>query len=321
MRWRACVLAAGAAAALAGWHAETRAAAPAGHPRCFGAASRDPGRPCRNRALDLSVVPTPKEAEAHPSGTPCRDTGTLVGKRVCEFGARADRATATVALVGDSHAGMWRAALDTVVRTHGWRGIHLGHASCPLSKALRDLTEPNRSHCARWKRAVFRWFGRHPEVSTVFVSELSAGSGFVPRRGQSRFGAAVEGYKAAWHALPRSVRRIVVIRDTPKAKPWTLGCVERAMARRQPAGTACAVPRSSALDSDPAVAAVTRMRSPRVRSVDLTRFFCDSQRCFPVIGGALVYKDNTHVVGIFAETLGPYLLRDVDRLLAHWTRR
>jgi hypothetical protein len=57
------------------------------------------------------------------------------------------------------------------------------------------------------------------------------------------------------------------------------------------------------------------MGSRRVRLVDLTRFFCDARRCFPVIGGVLVNKDVTHVTAVFGATLGPYLLRQVDALL------
>jgi hypothetical protein len=47
----------------------------------------------------------------------------------------------------------------------------------------------------------------------------------------------------------------------------------------------------------------------RVRLIDLTRLFCDRARCFPVIGGAYVYRDFNHLNRVFAATLGPYLLR------------
>ncbi len=43
--------------------------------------------------------------------------------------------------------------------------------------------------------------------------------------------------------------------------------------------------------------------------LDLTRDFCDSRLCFPVIGGALVSKDATHLTSVCGRTLGPYLLR------------
>ena len=39
----------------------------------------------------------------------------------------------------------------------------------------------------------------------------------------------------------------------------------------------------------------------------MTRFICDRRWCYPVIGGALVYKDDNHLTEVFARTLGPYL--------------
>jgi peptidoglycan/LPS O-acetylase OafA/YrhL len=291
-----------------------RRAAVARAPRCFGAAARDPRHPCRNPRLRLEVRPTPRGAK-RPFGH-CKILFRLAEKQVCGFGVAPARATKVVALIGDSHAGQWKPALDAVARRHRWQGIQIGHASCPLSKAVRNLVEPNRSHCLRWRRAVFAWFARHPEVSTVFVAQLTGGSGVVPTRGRSEFATALAGYAAAWRSLPSSVEHIVVIRDTPKVHGNTDTCVERAMARHAVAGLACAVPRKTALDADPAFSAARRMRSGRVRAVDLTRFFCDRRRCYPVIGGALVFKDPTHLTGVFATTLAPYLLRAIDGALS-----
>lgn len=291
-----------------------RAEGEAAQERCFGAAARAPGRPCRNPRLRLTVRPRPAAARVAPNA-PCRPVGELGGKRVCEFGVRAADATGTIALVGDSHAGHWRPALELVAQARGWRGISLGHASCPLQKALRDLPEPSRTSCARWKRRVLKWFGRHPEVTTVFVSGLTGGSGVVASRGRSQFETAADGYREAWRALPSTVQTIVVLRDSPKVRGDTDECVERALARRRSPGAACAVPRREAVDPDPAVVAAEREGSPRVRVIDMTRYFCGPRSCPPVIGGALTHKDSTHLTGVFVTTLGPYLLREVERLL------
>jgi hypothetical protein len=37
-----------------------------------------------------------------------------------------------------------------------------------------------------------------------------------------------------------------------------------------------------------------------------------------VIGGALVWKDPTHITLTFGTTLGPFLLRAVNRLARSW---
>jgi hypothetical protein len=204
--------------------------------------------------------------------------------------------------------------VNVVAERENWHAISLGHSSCPLSRAVRVLPEPTRDSCERWRSALFTWFRHHPEITTVFVSQLSGGSGVVARDGRGPFETAVSGYIRAWNALPASVRRIVVIRDTPKVLGSTDDCVERAMASGAVPGTACAVARAKVLTPDPAFVAAGRTRAERVRTVDLTRFFCDRRRCFPVVGGVLTHKDSTHITPLFAETLGPYLQRALARL-------
>ena len=280
----------------------------AARPACFGAASRDRITPCHNPRLRLMVVPTPIEAAKRPNA-PC--TLHVGSPSVCEFGVPASKAVRTVALVGDSHASHWRAALAVVARAERWHGLSIAHTGCPFSTATKALREPELSQCVAWNRDVLRFLGRHREVRTVFVSEISGGKGFYPSRGRNAFETAVAGYAAAWRALPRSVEQVVVIRDTPKAQPGTASCVQEALRRHRAAGTACARPRRDALDADPAAVAAARTRAERVQVVDLNRFICDARRCFPVVGGALVYKDEHHLTTVFAETLGPYLERAV----------
>ena len=221
---------------------------------------------------------------------------------------------ATIALVGDSHASHWRGALAFVAQAKGRRGYSLSHRSCPLQKARRDVPRRAQAECERWKADVFAWFAAHPEVDTVFVAGLTGGSGVVPSGGRSRFETAVNGYAEAWAALPASVRRIVVIRDTPSVAGDTDRCVARAASRRSEAGTECAVTRTRSLKPDPAIVAARWLGDQRQQTVDLTPFFCDS-RCYPVIGGALVLRDTSHMTDTYATSLGPYLLRAVDRLM------
>ena len=91
--------------------------------------------------------------------------------------------------------------------------------------------------------------------------------------------------------------------------------MRKARADKRNAGNVCAVKRSQALREDPAVVAARRLKSPRVKVIDMTRFMCSKKRCFPVIGGALVYKDDQHMTDVFATTLGPFLGRAIDKAL------
>jgi SGNH domain (fused to AT3 domains) len=305
-------LAAAAAAALA--VSAPGASRPSASPtqKCFGAAARDPQRPCTNRHLQLTVVPTPAQARDRPNA-PCTIIERSGPFRVCEFGVAASSATGTIALLGDSHAAHWRAALEVVAKAKGWRGLSLTLSGCPFSTATRVLREPLRGECVTRNRLVPGWFERHPEISTVFVSELSGAQWVLPSSGDP-FEAEVAAYTDAWNELPPSVQHIVVIRDTPKDQPRTRVCIERAIASREPAGRECEVPRAAAIDRDAAAVAAGRLRSGRAQVLDLNRFFCSARWCYPIVGGALVHKDEHHLTAVFVRTLGPYLLDDVERL-------
>jgi peptidoglycan/LPS O-acetylase OafA/YrhL len=283
-------------------------------PRCFGALAHDPRRPCRNPALRAMVVPTPVEAEKMPNA-PCDITERDRRLRVCAFGLPARRAATTVAVLGDSHASHWRPALDVVVRARRWRGLSITRTGCAFSQAVPDIAGRARAHCGQWNRQVVSWFAHHPEIATVVVA-AHAGADVVVPRGRDPFAVKLEGYADAWRALPASVKRIIVIRDTPRLRARTLGCVQAAIDDGRPIGSACAVPRRLALQPDPQVAAAVRSHSGRMRVVDLTPELCDARACPAVIGGALTFKDEDHLTPVYAATLGPFLRREIDRAMS-----
>jgi hypothetical protein len=260
------------------------------------------------------VVPTPSEALL-TADAPCEPIEAPI--EICTSGVPAATATSAVALVGDSHAAHWRAALDVAARRLRWSVVSITLSSCPFTQAVSTAPEPKRKQCIEWNRAVIQWFEAHPEVSTIVISDHPGPVQTLP--GQSLLTAWVAGIISAWDALPATVKHIIVIRDDPFILQGTLGCVEGAIARHEEAGLKCAVPRARAVHQDPDVVAAERLRSPRVQVVDLTHFFCGGRLCYPVIGGALVYRDDLeHLTNVFSTTLGPYLLDAIERLMATW---
>jgi hypothetical protein len=279
---------------------------------CFGAAARDPEHACRDPKLRLSVVPSPDDALLEPNSkcTPEDQTKVLLP---CAFGADVEDADDSVALVGDSHAAHWRAALTVAAEGRNWRGVSLTHSGCPFSKAVAKLDDPAElKECKAWNGAVLKWLAKHDEVHTVFVSEHSGGKVVVPA-GSTTLATQIAGYVAVWKALPKRITRIFVIRDVPRNSSNTSDCIQRAIDARKPPGPACAVPVSTAVRPDPAIAAA-KQTGGRVKVIDLTSFMCSSRLCLPVIGGALVHKDIDHLTQTFSTTLGPYLLRRVNAI-------
>ncbi|HUR84716.1 MAG TPA: SGNH hydrolase domain-containing protein [Solirubrobacteraceae bacterium] len=279
---------------------------------CFGAAARNPGQPCFDSDLTRTVFPTPDDALLEPNA-PCTPYGRANLLFPCHFGATRATTNDTVALIGDSHATHWRAAVDVVAKSHNWPAISITRSGCPFSEAQVILPRDQTRNCQRWNRELLAWLNRRPDVSTIFLSHRSKAQ-FVRKRGLTNFETAVRGHMARWRELPDTVRNIYVIRDTPRSSAAAVDCVRRTLARKQPSAVLCARARGRSLRRDPAVTAARRLASPRVKVLDMTRYFCDSAHCYPVVGGALVHKDATHLTAIFARTLGRFMLRMVDEL-------
>ncbi len=286
---------------------------------CFGAAARDPERRCGGAQARSGVVPDPAGAKAAQEIQQCSETERSGLLKACWWGTPAGRAVRTVALLGDSHASHWRAAMQEVVTAKGWRGVSIQRAGCPLTAARPDLPGAERQQgCMEWNRQVRAWIAAHPRIDTVFTSaHLQA---VIPPAGQTASAARRLGFTSTWKRFLRgAVRHVVVIRGTPRNSTGTLDCVEDAIRSGSASpGEDCALPLDYALRTDPLVAAARSLHSQQVQVADLHDFFCDTALCYPVVGGALVLRDVSHMTTTFSRSLGPYLLRRVDRLSAGW---
>jgi hypothetical protein len=58
---------------------------------------------------------------------------------------------------------------------------------------------------------------------------------------------------------------------------------------------------------------------PNVHFIDLTDWLCQRDSCWTVQGGAVMYRDNNHLTGNFANSLAPVL--DAELLLVVNTHR
>ncbi|TML08990.1 MAG: hypothetical protein E6G41_00900, partial [Actinobacteria bacterium] len=252
------------------WPKASAAAAP---PRCFGAASRDSEHPCFNPELRYKVTPTPDDALLELD-SPCPREAAPRILSLCSFGVSAAQATETLVLIGDSHATHWRPALDLVARAKGWHIENITRTSCPFSTAPIDKSKALRRQCAQRNREVVRWLRAHPEVKTVFVAGNAAVRVFGAKK--DRFKLALAGYRATFASLPDSVKHIVVIRDSIKAKSGTSDCVRNAVRKHQRAAIVCALPLAKLRRSDAAAAAARELGSPRGQVIDLTSFQCSA---------------------------------------------
>jgi SGNH domain-containing protein len=214
----------------------------------------------------------------------------------CVFGDVDTNDPPRVALIGDSHSSHLRAAVDVFAQALGWKAVSMTRPGCAFSTEAYPAPPPIPARCRLHTAEALRWLRLHPSVATVFTSN-AAGRGLRPG-----------GFRTAWGGAPASVKHLYEIRDVPRVSYATASCVLSVMRRHARSTGACSVARGGALPFDAAAAAAAGAGG-RIRLLDLSRYFCDASRCYPVIGGAYVYKDFNHLNRVFAATLGPALLR------------
>ena len=162
-------------------------------PDCFGAAARDPAHPCSNPALAKVVTPTPTRGAADAQRPLRALQAAAASSTRATSASRPNRARATFALLGDSHAEHWRAALEVVAQSKRWRGISLSRSGCPYNTAGREAAHATgqrpRATAGRARSGSF--LADQKQVHTVFVAaRASADFTRDPRRGRPR-GAAL----------------------------------------------------------------------------------------------------------------------------------
>ena len=214
-------------------------AAAADKPRCYGAASRDPQKPCTNPNLRLKVTPTPNQALLRPNSI-CNRLHVEDLVRTCWWGARAKDSKTTVALIGDSHASAWRAVLSPVGKKRKWRGISNTLTSCAFSKVVSLTPKSRADACRKWNEQTVAWFGRHPEVTTAFVVAATIPDARLrdPGQGLPRPVEAAAAHRAQHHRHPRQPadagrHAAVHRRRAPAQGPRRAGL--RAQAQHEPA--------------------------------------------------------------------------------------
>ena len=280
-------------------------------PACLGAAALDPAKPECAGAMDNSrPVPDPIAAlEDRPKG--CMQTIDAAALRVCTFGVPAAKATANVAVIGDSHAMHWMATMQQAAIQQRWHLTSMTKGSCSFTMAVRTSSPAQAKSCSDWNASVRAWLKHHQEIRQIFVSASSQNQ-FVTPHGQNWFDVAQQGYLDAWASVLSTVRRIVVLRDIPRPRVDVVECSQLAVQRGQDVAE-CGRPRAEAELPDPEAEAVSRADRP-VSVIDLNDFFCTRTQCSPGIGGALVYRDSHHMTATYGRSLTPYLLAELKSL-------
>lgn len=277
-------------------------------PRCFGAASRAPGaKDCPNPELDGVLIPTAAGVrEDWPDFPGCDEQMLQRPLKGCAVGERAP-GRPHIAVIGDSHSRVLMSSLETLA-DRGMLSAELFWGSgCSWTAGEPYVkTTEFKDQCRSLKNDLGAKLETDAKdydfVMTTAWSKLITGP--KPER--------VKAVKDAWKPVLKQGVPVVAVRDNPtsgETREDQPACVEEAGVAR--ANEECSLDRRKSYDSifDPFGPAAKQAKNAHF--IDLTRFYCDDDKCPAVIGGVNVYRDRDHISVTYAKTLAPYIYREL----------
>lgn len=211
--------------------------------------------------------------------------------RVGEYGKRDGRYV--IALVGGSHSAQWLPALQAVAERQDLRILSMTKSGCWFSDEAKSdqVLEGAGESCGRWNRNLLKELERIRPDAVFTTLTRAAGTETVPSK-----------YVEKWWQMQALGIDVIAIRDTPWHAADPALCVDVF----GPANRRCQLPRQQSLLPENPAADLAGLPA-RLRQIDLTGYLCDAERCPPVIGNVMVYRDSNHLSASYAKTLGPAL--------------
>jgi peptidoglycan/LPS O-acetylase OafA/YrhL len=270
-------------------------------PACFGAlASAD----CVNSILATKVIPDAGFGNADkPDNDNCFVQLNESDIVACHFGSKAADAP-RVALIGDSHAYQYIEAMIALAKTNHWALTTYLKGACPWNTTpIGGPSAAFTDSCATWLGNLKSTLAKAPTYDAIVVGALHDTPYLTSSSDSTKEIAA--GFTKAWAQAKGAP--IVTMIDNPDFLTDPNKCLRLSSPRD------CTEARSDVLPKvDPlAVASASASATP----VDLTSKYCDSTKCFSVIGGANVYRDQDHLTVTWTLTAKSFIKTAVDTAL------
>ena len=312
----------GAAAGLALWCA-VPGHPPSRQPLALGARAlgSNPGATASAAPRDHSdtIVPDPMQA---PKDIP------KAYAEGCQVGYGADTPVECIAgdpkgaidivLAGDSKIMQWYSAFDELGKENGWRIRTRAKSECAFSATVDARAGHPDLSCLHWNEKVLVQLLADPP-DLVVTSQRQAQGYEEPTQASSpqTKEAMSAGLAKRWGQLEARGIHVAVLLDNPGPAVNVYECVAKNRERL----SACAFSRQEGIDRSAAPTQLAAASAiPSVTVVDLTPGICPTEKCEPVIGGVLVYRQGSHLTDTYVRTLAPRLHAALAPLLASKTK-
>ncbi|HVJ92898.1 MAG TPA: acyltransferase family protein [Labilithrix sp.] len=255
-----------------------------------------------------TMTPSPSEAGADLSSghrARCLADPPFVSPIWCEMGD--PNGTYRVVVTGDSKIFQYFDALHEAGKALGWRILSATKAACPFAdaKVLTLTDETPFETCREFDAALLEQLRSNPP--DVMITSQYANRGLLP--GQSTAPVTqvmIDGLVRRWSEVRSWGTKMIVILDNPT--PNGVGHVYECLLQHPKNHEKCAFDRATGiLNSGALTQRAAAERVPGTRIVDLTDYICPQDRCAPVIGNVLVYRQSSHLTNTYARSLAPVL--------------
>ncbi|MCW2750710.1 MAG: acyltransferase, partial [Aeromicrobium sp.] len=217
---------------------------------------------------------------------------------VCAFGDTS--ASRTILIVGDSKIVQWQTALSDLGKREHWKLLQITKSACSFTDANNGGSD--QTACRQWgKAALAQILKIKPDLvieSGRRKTALPPGKSGLANLTQPAMVAGMESY---WRSITKAGIPLVTMLDNPEPiGPLVYECV----AEHPKDLSRCAFSKSAGIAGS--AATTQRLAAagvPGVKILDMTNVVCpDRDRCAPVIGNVLVYRQGSHITRTYAES-------------------
>lgn len=229
----------------------------------------------------------------------------------CVFGDSA--ASRTMVIVGDSKIVQWQTALSDLGKAEGWKVVQITKSACPFTAARVIREGEVWEDCHEWGRAALREILKiEPNVVVTSHGRATALPDGATASTRSTPEAMARGMATYWQALTDSGIRVVAMLDNPTP---TNSPVYECVARHPDTLDQCSFDKSvGARNSGAPTAQAAADLVDGVTTIDMKDVICpDKDRCAPVIGNVLVYRQGSHITRTYIDSMKPQLAKRLYR--------
>lgn len=238
-----------------------------------------------------------------------------IGAPHCTFGDT--KSKKIVVLFGDSHAWMWLAAVNPLVKQDGYKLELLWRASCPAATLTlyNDEEDPNHydTPCNVWRSSMISAVVRqHPAL--VLLGERTSDIFTAPGTLVTN-AALATGLKTTIKDLKAPSTKVAVIGDIPAFAKMEdpLNCLTLHTTNVQLCDTPLVSTQAGWITLAPGEETATKAEGATY--INAAKWMCHSGECSPIIGNMPTYVDWTHVTATYSAYLATVMGTAIKPLL------